>query len=998
MSDRMVPIPFGEMMNWILKEKNVRGSIFGVRSPYFHKGGKLSFLSEKIETPFGPAAGPHTQLAQNIIAAYAGGARFFELKTVQTIDGKDLPVSKPCIDARDECYNVEWSTELTVPQALDEYIKAWFALKLISVEFDLGAMDGFVFNMSVGYDLEGIISAKIDFFIEGLKDASNTKIWTECKEWAKSNIDLFKQFDSKYIETISPVICRSITLSTLHGCPPQEIERIAGYLIEKKHLDTFIKCNPTLLGYDFARNTMDKLGFSYILFDDHHFKTDLQYCDAVPMIKRLMAISEREGRTFGVKLTNTLPVDNSMNLLAGDEMYMSGRALFPLTAEAARRLSDDFSGKLRISWSGGADYTNISKLYRAGIWPITLATTLLKPGGYQRLKQIAEKLADRGYKEFRGVDVEKAEKIAVEALSDKYYEKESNPLKQYKTDRAVPLLDCFIAPCSEGCPIGQNIPEYLALAREGRYEEALLVILDKNPLPFITGTICNHICMTRCTRNFYDKSVQIRSIKLEAAEKGIDGLLPKLSAPAVKTEAKVAIIGGGPAGLASAFFLGRNGIKATVFESSDKLGGVVRRIIPEFRVSSKAVDCDVRIVKSMGADFVLNSHQTSVKELREKGYKYIIFANGAWKHGHLNLQKGTGVDVFDFLSDFKTREDMLSLGENVAVIGGGNTAMDAARAAKRISGVKNVCIVYRRTSILMPADREELQLAVNDGVEFMELLAPIAHENGILRCARVILGESDESGRKSPIITDETMEIPADTVIVAVGESIDKEIVALNGIGVTDKGKVITDLERLETKLKGVYVAGDARRGPSSVVEAIADARRIVSAITENEGLQVKTDFVEKKTDFCGAIDKKGIISFPSDRKSEADRCLECSTVCENCVDVCPNRANISVTLPESLMTQIIHVDTMCNECGNCTAFCPWNSSPFKDKFTYFASSADFYDSKNSGFMLLKNSLFKIRLEGEVFTSDVYNADEKLPRELASLIVAAVDQIPILRR
>ena len=188
MSDRMTPIPFGRFMETILKEEASAGSIFGVRRPYAHKGGALLFLGGRLETPFGPAAGPHTQLAQNIAAAYAGGARFFELKTVQTLDGEDLHVAKPCIDARDECYNVEWSTELCVQDALAEYVKAWYALKLIAKEFGLGSPDGFMFNMSVGYDFTGISSPKIDSFIEGLRDASKTDIWKECDSWARANV------------------------------------------------------------------------------------------------------------------------------------------------------------------------------------------------------------------------------------------------------------------------------------------------------------------------------------------------------------------------------------------------------------------------------------------------------------------------------------------------------------------------------------------------------------------------------------------------------------------------------------------------------------------------------------------------------------------------------------------------------------------------------------------------------------------------------------------
>ena len=151
------------------------------------------------------------------------GSRFFELKTVQKIDGEDLPVNKPCIKADDECYNCEWSTELYVPQAFDEYVKAWFACKVLAKEMELGAEDGFQFNMSVGYDLEGIKLPKVDRFIEGMKDASETEIFKECRSWLLDNLDRFDKVTRKDVEAITANICNSVTLSTLHGCPPQEI-------------------------------------------------------------------------------------------------------------------------------------------------------------------------------------------------------------------------------------------------------------------------------------------------------------------------------------------------------------------------------------------------------------------------------------------------------------------------------------------------------------------------------------------------------------------------------------------------------------------------------------------------------------------------------------------------------------------------------------------------------------------------------------------------------
>ena len=251
MSEKMYPIPFRSLMNWVVTEYANSGEIFGVRKAYHATGKSLPIFGERIETPFGPAAGPNSQLAQNIIAAYMAGARFFEVKTVQKMDGEELAacVPRPCILANDEGYNQEWSTELTVPQAMDEYIKAWCALKVLSKVYGFGDPNGFVFNMSVGYDLEGIKGDKVNTYIEGMKDASGSEVWNECRTWALANLDKFEHVDAAFVESIPARVSNSITESTLHGCPPAEIERIATYLITEKGLNTYIKCNPTLLGY-----------------------------------------------------------------------------------------------------------------------------------------------------------------------------------------------------------------------------------------------------------------------------------------------------------------------------------------------------------------------------------------------------------------------------------------------------------------------------------------------------------------------------------------------------------------------------------------------------------------------------------------------------------------------------------------------------------------------------------------------------------------------------
>ena len=184
MSEKMYPIPFDSLMNWVTSEYAQCGDVFGVHKHYHASGKSLPIFGERIETPFGPAAGPNSQLAQNIIAAYAAGARFFEVKTVQKMDGAELAacVPRPCILAADEGYNQEWSTELTVQQAQDEYIKAWCALKIMSKVYGFGDPDGFVFNMSVGYDLDGIKGRKVNTYINNMMDAGKTAQFKECKK------------------------------------------------------------------------------------------------------------------------------------------------------------------------------------------------------------------------------------------------------------------------------------------------------------------------------------------------------------------------------------------------------------------------------------------------------------------------------------------------------------------------------------------------------------------------------------------------------------------------------------------------------------------------------------------------------------------------------------------------------------------------------------------------------------------------------------------------
>ena len=993
MGDRMTPIPFESLMEWITYENKKYGKIFGVNKFFKKQDDKvLEIFGEKIETPFGPAAGPHTQLAQNIIAAYVSGCRFFELKTVQTLDGEDLPVSKPCISAEDECYNVEWSTELRVPEAYDEYVKAWFALKILSKELKLGSPSGFIFNMSVGYDFKGISSPKIDEFIMGLKDASKSNIWKECRAYVYENMDKFQNIDSEYVESISPKVCSSITLSTLHGCPSQEIKHIATYLINEKGLNTYVKCNPTLLGYEFVRKTLDSMGYDYISFDEHHFNEDLQFTDAIVMFKGLQDLAKEKGVSFGVKLTNTVPALIKNNELPGDEMYMSGKSLYPLSIALAYRLSKEFDGKLNMSYSGGADVFNIKDIFETGIWPITIASTLLKIGGYQRCFQIAEKLNKSEYTNKYVMDNEKLRELKEKSVKDIHHVKAIKPNPNRKINEKVPLADCFIASCEKGCPIGQDIPEYIRLVSEGKHLEALKVIVEKNPLPFITGTICSHACMSKCSRNFCDESVNIRNIKLQAAEKAYDGLMNELKI-ADKGDVQVAIVGGGTTGLAAAYFLAREGINVTIFEKRNSLGGIVKHVIPGFRIPSNSIEKDIDLVRSMGVKIELNLEKNSVDELKELGYKYVLFAIGAWQPGRVNIEGENVINVLHFLEKLKNNDKNLNIGKNVVVVGGGNTAMDAARAAKRVDGVENVYVVYRRTKKYMPADVEELQMAIEDGVEFKELLSPVKVSGGVLKCEVMKLGEPDESGRRRPVPSGDMVDIKADIVISAVGEKIDTKIFEENNIKLNEKGQADVNAQTLETNIKKVYVAGDGLHGPATVVEGIADATRFARSIVKEEmNRDLTINMPKASTDTEAAIAKKGILQMAECGPKECARCLQCSTICEACVDVCPNRANITIKVKGNKMHQIIHLDKLCNECGNCETFCPYDSAPYKEKLTLFATEADFENSKNMGFVLINKDekIVKVRLDGEVLEVNLNENNTEIPKDIENMIWAVI--------
>jgi putative selenate reductase len=1004
MADIMRPVPFGELLKRLFNEYKESQSIFSIPAQQFYKnenGNKIAVWGEQSETPVGPAAGPHTQLAQNIVTSWLAGGRFMELKTAQIMD--TLEIAKPCIDAEDECFNTEWSSEFTLPKVFDEYLKAWFALHLLEALFSNAESKSFIFNMSVGYDLAGIQMPAMQEYIGNMLNAEKhpkfaqykaelTAFITESLTAKDGLLADFAADKAALIELpnkISGKLSQGVTLSTMHGCPPTEIEAICRYMIDDRGINTYVKLNPTLLGFKRVREILDQSGFSNVALSEEAFTHDLQLDAAKAMLHRLKALGEEKGIGFGVKLTNTLGTINNKGRLPEKEMYMSGRALFPISINVALVLSREFDGKLPISYSGGASKFNIREIFETGIRPITMATELLKPGGYMRLTDCVKEIETSSEWDMDGVDLVKLEQLAAKSLTATYAQKEWRGPENISVNKAVPLNDCYVAPCVNACPISQDVPEYIRLVGQKKYTEALGVIYERNALPAITGHICDHQCQYNCTRRDYEGAVNIRAMKKIALKEGWKDYKAQWNKPNTDlTKKSVAVIGAGPAGLSAAYFLARAGYPVTIFEKEKTAGGVVKQIIPHFRIPAETIEHDIKFVQDHGVKIEYGTNpNVDIKGLKEQGYQYICLGIGADKGNPIELQ-GDNSNVYkslDFLRRFNKKET-LKLGEHVVIVGAGNTAMDSARAALKVDGVKKVTVLYRRTAAEMPAHKGEYDQTAKEGVEFLFLTNPECYDADGKITARVMaLGEPDQKGRRRPMATDQTIELHADAIITAIGEQTNIDVLKRMGLPMGEDGWPIVDDQTGETAADNVFLLGDAHTGPSSVVSAIEGGRKAADTILARESKMRESIAFDSATKAKEVYARKGIISVkliePEELieaqqsdfvEQESQRCLECSYVCSKCVDVCPNRANISLPIPGFKDEfQVLHLDAYCNECGNCAQFCPWDSKPYKDKFTIFSLRDDFDSSTNSGFYVEgEKILLRVGTESQVHPID----------------------------
>lgn len=1039
MSDKFHTISLKQLLQIVLNEFDSNNSIFGIPKELFYAPNHNNPLTtevfnQKIHTPLGVAAGPHSQMAQNIIGAWLMGARYIELKTIQTLD--ELEVSKPCIDMQDEGYNCEWSQELKINESFNEYLNAWITIHILNHKFGWEKEIGTIFNMSVGYNLQGIMNDNVQWFFGKMND---------CSKELSDKIEEIREVYPKIDEISIPSrISDNITLSTMHGCPANEIEDIAKYLLEKKNLHTYVKLNPTLLGPQRLREILnDKLNFKTIV-PDIAFEHDLKYPDAINIIKSLQNTAKEKNLQFGLKLTNTLESINSKDIFGSDVemMYMSGRALHPVSINVAKKLQEEFNGELQLSFSAGANAFNISDIISCGFKTVTVCSDILKPGGYMRLNQYFEKLDEdfkanysnsinefiiksSNQKNIKESAYANLSRYSEAVLESTLYKREYIKAPDIKTKRELDYFDCISAPCRDTCATNQDIPDYLFYSANSQFDKAYEVILRTNPFPSITGMVCDHLCQNKCTRTNYDNPLQIREVKRFISEQ--DEVKLK---PASKNNIKVAIIGAGPSGLSCAYYLALAGFTVDVFESRSKAGGMVQFAIPGFRLTDEAIARDFKRVTDLGVSIHYNSKIDCIKfQALKKDYNYIFIGTGAQLSAPLNIDGADANGVLEplnFLFNVKQGKET-GIGKSVVIIGGGNTAMDAARTAYRLVGKDGkVTIVYRRTINEMPADQGEIKEVLEEGVEIIELVAPekVVKKDGqakALLCSRMELKGVDSKGRPQPVkVEGSDFEIPCDTIIPAIGQNLDIDF-ATNDL-------LKADTKTFKTQIGNVFIGGDSLRGASTAINAIGDGRKAAEQIMK----QASIDFRIQNSEFRKKLDKKELMikrskrlyatelkELPlSDRKSfklvsetldmqtvveEASRCLFCDEICNICTTVCPNFANYSYEItpisyklqkvvidendkleiiPDKKFEvkqkyQILNIGNFCNECGNCNTFCPTSSAPYKEKPKIYLTIKSFKENE-SGYYLSKmeDKNVLIHKEGEVIKTLTEQKDE----------------------
>ncbi len=478
------PLPFESLVRRMGDEVKANQALFDLPVRKWYTPNPLYDLSashfgQKAANPLGPAAGPHTQLAPNIVLSWLGGCRIMELKTVQVND--ELTIPRPCIHAPNVGLNVEWSQELKVEESTIEYAKAIYLLEILKANRAFGSFETdygleTLFDISVGYDLAGLQSAKVRTFLEAM--VRPEKVFAQLRENLKGDLAGYRDLE------LPAKISDCVTLSTFHGCPPEEIEAMATFLIQDLGFHTIVKMNPTLLGFEKVQEVLhEQLGYTEYHLDRESFEKDLQYPECLAMMRRLQALGEHHGVGVGAKFTNTLVVANDASIFPTHQdshMYLSGPPLHGVAMTLMQRFREDLALPLPISFSAGIHAGNFCDAVACGLTPITTCTDILRHGGYGRLpkylknlEKAMEKLgvsrredyimACRGHGEPNGNDPPSKEDLhrvelrngadIVDALPENRYYHRSSQKDLKETDLSLDLYDCINCDlCIPACP------------------------------------------------------------------------------------------------------------------------------------------------------------------------------------------------------------------------------------------------------------------------------------------------------------------------------------------------------------------------------------------------------------------------------------------------------------------------------------------------------------------------------------------------------------------